>query len=705
MLGVCLVRRLRLYGKVLVLATILAANVVAGFFTWPNNVDAGLSAAASLPTVSLTQLRLSGPDRYATAAALSGESFTVDQSAKSAVLVRGDVPSEGLIAGPLAAVLDGTVLLTRPGDLPLVTEKELLRVLPAGSDVWILGGEVAVSSVVAGRVQQLGFTPRRVDGATRVQTAARVAEEVLQRSPGSNAYLVNGWSVDALIASNVATSTRRPVLLSRQSTLDAALSDFLLNHPRIQLTAIGGPAVLSPSLISALQKNHSVQWLYGANRFATNILAINGMSPQEIAFGSADKFADLLVGGFFAGRSNIPLILMRESLSPETQQYLQANSAALQNEILIGGQASISSSLAKRLRFFRKTKAEALSLLAARVRTTAAQLPSGKFPFASTDPRGAWNFTVTGKDFVEGFWVDWLYREGIASGDTTLITRARSAAATFAPLATYPHHDRGMVFYASHAKLCDATGEAQFCDTAVQAADTLVSLFDPTLNVVTTTPGSREAIIDTTMNMPLLYWAATRTGNPLYRSIADQTNHTLANFLIRADGGTAQSVHFNPDGTVADIHTHQGFSDTSTWARGQAWAIFGLTQAYEQTNDTFYLDRVRALVDYVDITQTKYSGLWPYDFNASDASHADTSAMAIFAEGLLTVADVEPDPVRAANASAMGADVLEQVMRLALVPTLQTADPDGRLSQQTYTFPDSLEFIVGDYFLYQALTH
>lgn len=667
------------------------------FFPW--------LADAGMPQQPLEQDRIFGRDRYETAVALSREIYDIDQSADAVVLVRGDLATEGLVAGPLASVLNASILLTKTGDLPAATRQEMQRILPTSKEVWILGGDRAISPGVEVQVQQLGYSTRRIIGETRVETAARVAEEVLSRAAPSKAYLVNGWSgADAFIASNVATHQKVPVLLSRQSGIDPSLGSLLSKHASLDLHAIGGPAVLSNALINELKKNHDVTWTYGANRFATNIQAVAGMSSIDLAFGNADRPLDLLVGGAVAGRFGVPLLLVRENLAPETQQYLQDNHEGMLGENLIGGEAVISANLAKRLRYFRKTKDEAMSFMSTRLKTTAAQLPVGIFPFASTDPSGTWNFVVKGKDFVEGFWVDWLYQVGEITGDAALVIRAKADAVALTPFATYPHHDLGFVFFPSHAKLCDATGEQQFCDTAIQAADTLASLFDPALHVITTTPGSREAIIDTTVNTVLLYWASDYTGNSSYRSIADETNHTLANLLIRPDGSTAQSVHFNADGSVEKIHTHQGYSDNSTWARGQAWALLSMIFAYEFTNDSYYIDRAREVFDYLEAQHKKFAGLWPYDFSASDVTHVDASAMTVAMEALTLLADSEPDSVRATKAQDLGEELLDRVTRQALVPTLQAADPDGRVSKQTYTYPDSLEFIVGDYFLYQALS-
>ena len=42
--------------------------------------------------------------------------------------------------------------------------------------------------------------------------------------------------------------------------------------------------------------------------------------------------------------------------------------------------------------------------------------------------------------------------------------------------------------------------------------------------------------------------------------------------------------------------THQGYSDSSMWARGQAWAIYGYTVVYRETQDPKYLDFVQKVV-------------------------------------------------------------------------------------------------------------
>ena len=43
-------------------------------------------------------------------------------------------------------------------------------------------------------------------------------------------------------------------------------------------------------------------------------------------------------------------------------------------------------------------------------------------------------------------------------------------------------------------------------------------------------------------------------------------------------------IDYDPEtGAVRAINTHQGFADNSTWARGQAWGVYGFTMTYRET--------------------------------------------------------------------------------------------------------------------------
>lgn len=81
---------------------------------------------------------------------------------------------------------------------------------------------------------------------------------------------------------------------------------------------------------------------------------------------------------------------------------------------------------------------------------------------------------------------------------------------------------------------------------------------------------------------------------------------------------------------------HQGFSDASMWARGQAWAIYGFTVVYRETHLPVYLDFVQQVADvYLDRLPEDAVPYW--DFNAPDIPDAprDASAAAVVASALL----------------------------------------------------------------------
>ena len=57
-------------------------------------------------------------------------------------------------------------------------------------------------------------------------------------------------------------------------------------------------------------------------------------------------------------------------------------------------------------------------------------------------------------------------------------------------------------------------------------------------------------------------------------------------------------VSYNNDGTVEKKQTFQGKNDDSSWARGQAWAVYGYT-AYRETQDTTFLNFAVKVADMI----------------------------------------------------------------------------------------------------------
>lgn len=97
----------------------------------------------------------------------------------------------------------------------------------------------------------------------------------------------------------------------------------------------------------------------------------------------------------------------------------------------------------------------------------------------------------------------------------------------------------------------------------------------------------------------MLYWAAEQYGN---RTLADvATAHAAATMKnhFRADGSTWHVVNYDQKtGLVKSKYTAQGYSDSSCWARGQAWSIYGFIDAYKWTKRTDFLNTAIKAADY-----------------------------------------------------------------------------------------------------------
>ncbi len=130
---------------------------------------------------------------------------------------------------------------------------------------------------------------------------------------------------------------------------------------------------------------------------------------------------------------------------------------------------------------------------------------------------------------------------------------------------------------------------------------------------------------------------------------------TTRRTIVRGDGSTSHEGLFDLDtGEFLRQTTHQGWRGDSAWARGQAWALYGFGTAYSLTGERKYLQTAQMCADFY-IENTSFDddapfgpGVPPNDWD-EPGSQAESSAATITASGLLNLAQIVQDPVRAAR--------------------------------------------------------
>ena len=213
------------------------------------------------------------------------------------------------------------------------------------------------------------------------------------------------------------------------------------------------------------------------------------------------------------------------------------------------------------------------------------------------------------------------------------------------------------------------------------------------------------AIIDSLMNLPILYWASERLGDPRFKYIAMAHADTALRHFVRDDGSCRHIVSFDPvTGDFIEALGGQGESPDSAWSRGSAWALYGFTLSYKYTGEVRYLEAASRVAHF--FVSHLPADLVPYwDFRAPVTAETprDSSAGACAASGLLELASLAPTPDAA----------LFQNAAVALLRALDTqcgawdADEEGLLRMGTGHVPEgqniNVSLIYGDYFFVEAL--
>jgi len=153
------------------------------------------------------------------------------------------------------------------------------------------------------------------------------------------------------------------------------------------------------------------------------------------------------------------------------------------------------------------------------------------------------------------------------------------------------------------------------------------------------------AIVDCMMNIPLLYWASDETGDPRFRQIAmHHADKTMENH-VRGDGSVYHIIQYDPDnGEFIKAPTTQGFNaESSSWSRGQGWALYGFVLSYLHTGKKEYLDTAKKVAHYFIAAIADEGYVSKCDFRSPDEpDYIDTTAGAVAACGLIEIAKAVP---------------------------------------------------------------
>lgn len=203
-------------------------------------------------------------------------------------------------------------------------------------------------------------------------------------------------------------------------------------------------------------------------------------------------------------------------------------------------------------------------------------------------------------------------------------------------------HDLGFMMYCSFGNAERLNPSKSYEKVLINSARSLASRFNPTVGCIKSWdrgPNDYTVIIDNMMNLELLFWATAATGDSTYYNIAVKHADTTMRNHFREDFSSYHVLEYDKNtGDVLKKHTAQGYADSSSWARGQAWGLYGYTMVYRETKDKRYLDFAQNIADYMLNHPNMPADMIPYwDFNAPDIPEAlrDASAGAVMASALL----------------------------------------------------------------------
>jgi len=215
---------------------------------------------------------------------------------------------------------------------------------------------------------------------------------------------------------------------------------------------------------------------------------------------------------------------------------------------------------------------------------------------------------------------------------------------------TTDNHDVGFMIYCSFGNAYRLTGDTHLKKVIVNAAKSLSTRFNPITGTLKSWDNRRwqyPVIIDNMMNLELLTQATNISGDSSFYKIAVSHADTTMKYHFRPDGSSYHVVNYDTiHGGFIERVTFQGYADESSWARGQAWGLYGYVMMYRETRKQEYLHHAIKIADFlVNHPNLPKDGIPYWDFNAPNIPDAlrDASAGAVIASALIELSTFTGD--------------------------------------------------------------
>jgi hypothetical protein len=213
-------------------------------------------------------------------------------------------------------------------------------------------------------------------------------------------------------------------------------------------------------------------------------------------------------------------------------------------------------------------------------------------------------------------------------------------------------HDLGFILYCSYGNGFRLTADSAYYRIMLNGAKTLITRYNPKIGLIRSWDFNKDiwqypVIIDNMMNLEFLLWASKVSGDATMKAACiSHADKTLANHY-RSDNSCFHVVDYDTITFMPRLkQTHQGYSDSSSWARGQAWGLYSYTMMYRETKDKKYLDQAQKIAAFIlnhpRLPEDKIP-YWDFDAPNIPSEPRDASAAAVIASALLELNSYVPE--------------------------------------------------------------